>query len=44
VVVVVRGNKVLDGTLDEIRHASPGLSGDADLEAIFMKAVEGDAS
>jgi len=43
VVVVVRGRKVLDGTLDEIRQASPGLSGDADLEAIFMKAVEGDA-
>jgi ABC-2 type transport system ATP-binding protein len=43
VVVVVRGNKVLDGTLEEIRQASPGLSGDADLEAIFMKAVEGDA-
>jgi ABC-2 type transport system ATP-binding protein len=43
VVVVVRGNKVLDGTLEEIRQASPGLSGDADLEAIFMRAVEGDA-
>jgi ABC-2 type transport system ATP-binding protein len=43
VVVVVRGQKVLDGTLEEIRQASPGLSGDADLEAIFMKAVEGDA-
>jgi ABC-2 type transport system ATP-binding protein len=43
VVVVVRGKKALDGTLDEIRRASPGLAGDADLEAIFMKAVEGDA-
>jgi len=43
VVVVVRGKKVLDGTLDEIRQASPGLAGDADLETIFMKAVEGDA-
>jgi ABC-2 type transport system ATP-binding protein len=43
VVLVVRGKKVLDGTLEEIRQASPGLSGDADLEAIFMKAVEGDA-
>ena len=43
VVVVVRGKKVLDGTLEEIRQVSPGLSGDADLEAIFMKAVEGDA-
>ena len=43
VVVVVRGKKVLDGTLEEIRQASPGLAGDADLEAIFMQAVEGDA-
>jgi len=40
VVVLVKGKKVLDGTLDEIRRASPGLAGDADLEAIFMKAVE----
>jgi ABC-2 type transport system ATP-binding protein len=44
VVVVVRGKKVLDGTLEEIRQASPGLSGDADLEAIFMRAVEGDSA
>jgi ABC-2 type transport system ATP-binding protein len=44
VVVIVRGKKVLDGTLEEIRQASPGLAGDADLEAIFMKAVEGDAA
>jgi ABC-2 type transport system ATP-binding protein len=43
VVVLVKGKKVLDGTLDEIRQASPGLGGDADLEAIFMKAVEGNA-
>ena len=43
VILVVRGKKVLDGTLEAIRQASPGLSGDADLEAIFMKAVEGDA-
>jgi ABC-2 type transport system ATP-binding protein len=43
VVVLVRGKKVLDGTLEEIRRASPGLTGDADLEAIFMKAVEDDA-
>jgi len=41
VVVVVRGKKVLDGTLEEIRRASPGLAGDADLETIFMNAVEG---
>jgi ABC-2 type transport system ATP-binding protein len=41
VVVIVRGKKVLDGTLEEIRRASPGLAGDADLEAVFMKVVEG---
>jgi len=43
VVVVVRGKKVLDGTLEEIRQASPGLASDADLEAIFMRAIEGNA-
>jgi ABC-2 type transport system ATP-binding protein len=43
VVVVVKGKKVLDGTMDEIRQASPGLAGDADLETIFMKAIEGSA-
>ena len=42
VVVVVKGRKALDGTLDEIRAASPELGGDADLEAIFMKAIEGE--
>ena len=42
VVVVVKGRKALDGTLNEIRAASPELGGDADLEAIFMKAVEGE--
>jgi ABC-2 type transport system ATP-binding protein len=41
IVVIVQGRKALDGTLDEIRGALPGLGGDADLEAIFMKAVEG---
>jgi ABC-2 type transport system ATP-binding protein len=41
VVVVVRGRKVLDGTLEEIRLALPELGGDADLETIFMKAIEG---
>jgi ABC-2 type transport system ATP-binding protein len=44
VVVIVRGKKALDGTLEEIRRASPGLSGDADLEAVFMNAVEGGAA
>jgi ABC-2 type transport system ATP-binding protein len=42
VVLVVKGKKALDGTLDEIRAASPELGGNADLEAIFMKAVEGE--
>jgi len=41
VVVLVRGKKALDGTLEEIRRASPDLAGDADLETIFMKAIEG---
>jgi ABC-2 type transport system ATP-binding protein len=41
VVVIVHGKKALDGTLEEIRATLPDLSGDADLEAIFMKAVEG---
>jgi ABC-2 type transport system ATP-binding protein len=41
VVVLIRGKKVLDGTLDEIRRSSPELGGDADLETIFMKAIEG---
>ena len=44
VVVVVRGKKALDGTLEEIRRDSPGLAGDADLEAIFMKAIEGEGA
>jgi ABC-2 type transport system ATP-binding protein len=45
VVVIVHGKKALDGTLEQIRAALPDLSGDADLEAIFMKAIEGnDAS
>jgi ABC-2 type transport system ATP-binding protein len=40
VVVLVRGRKALDGTLAEIRSALPDLAGDADLEAIFMRAIE----
>ncbi len=40
ITVIVRGRKVLDGTLEEIRAALPDLAGDAGLEAIFMKAVE----
>jgi ABC-2 type transport system ATP-binding protein len=41
VVVIVHGRKALDGTLQEIRAALPDLNADADLEAIFMRAVEG---
>jgi ABC-2 type transport system ATP-binding protein len=40
ITIIVRGRKVLDGTLEEIRAALPDLAGDASLEAIFMKAVE----
>jgi ABC-2 type transport system ATP-binding protein len=40
ITIIVRGRKVLDGTLEEIRAALPDLAGDAGLEAIFMKAVE----
>jgi ABC-2 type transport system ATP-binding protein len=40
VVVIVHGRKALDGTLQEIRAALPDLNADADLEAIFMRAVE----
>ncbi len=40
VIVIVRGKKALDGTLEEIRRASPELAGNADLEAIFMNAIE----
>ncbi len=42
VVVLVRGRKILDGTLDEIRRAAPELGDNAGLEAIFMRAVESD--
>jgi ABC-2 type transport system ATP-binding protein len=40
ITIIVRGRKVLDGTLEEIRAVLPDLAGDAGLEAIFMKAVE----
>jgi ABC-2 type transport system ATP-binding protein len=41
VVIVQRGRKVLEGTLEEIRAALPDLSADADLEEIFLRATEG---
>jgi ABC-2 type transport system ATP-binding protein len=42
VVIVQRGRKVLEGTLDQIRAALPDLGADADLEEIFLRATEGD--
>jgi ABC-2 type transport system ATP-binding protein len=39
IVIIDEGNKVVEGTLDEIRDAVPDLEGDANLEAIFLKAT-----
>ncbi len=39
VLIVQHGKKILEGTLDEIRTALPDLSGDADLEEIFLRAT-----
>ncbi|MFQ5744024.1 MAG: ABC transporter ATP-binding protein, partial [Acidobacteriota bacterium] len=39
VLIVQHGRKVLEGKLDEIRAALPGLGGDADLEEIFLRAT-----
>jgi ABC-2 type transport system ATP-binding protein len=41
IVIIVAGRKAFDGTLAEIRQALPDLEGNASLEAIFMKAIEG---
>lgn len=41
IVIIVGGKKAFDGTLAEIRETLPDLEGDASLEAIFMKAIEG---
>jgi ABC-2 type transport system ATP-binding protein len=40
IVILVRGNKLIEGTLAEIREAHPDLAGDADLEEIFIRATE----
>ena len=40
VAIIVRGRKVVDGSLEEIRAAQAQLGHDTDLEAIFMRAVE----
>jgi len=41
VVILQRGRKLLEGTLAEIRAGLPGIEQDADLEAIFLRATEG---
>jgi ABC-2 type transport system ATP-binding protein len=41
VLILKSGRAVAIGTLDEIRLALPGLSHDADLEEIFLRATEG---
>jgi ABC-2 type transport system ATP-binding protein len=44
ILIMQRGAKVLEGTLDEIRAALPDLGADADLEEIFVRATEGAAA
>ena len=40
IAIIARGQKVLEGTLEQIRAGSPELGGDADLEEIFIRATE----
>jgi len=40
IVILVRGKKLLEGSLAEIRRAHPDLEGDADLEEIFIRATQ----
>jgi ABC-2 type transport system ATP-binding protein len=40
VVIIVGGRKAADGTLAEIAGRLPDFAGDANLEAIFMRAIE----
>ena len=40
-ILIHRGQVVLEGTLDEIRASLPDLGKDADLEEIFLRATEG---
>jgi ABC-2 type transport system ATP-binding protein len=40
IVILVRGKKLLEGSLAEIRDAHPDLEGDADLEEIFIRATQ----
>ena len=39
VLILQHGRKILEGTLEEIRTSLPDLSGDADLEEIFLRAT-----
>ena len=39
VLIVQNGKKILEGTLEEIRASVPDMSGDADLEEIFLRAT-----
>ena len=42
VLIVSHGQKVLEGTLDEIRTAIPDVDADADLETLFLKVTRAD--
>jgi len=39
ILIVQHGEKILEGTLEEIRTGLPDMSGDADLEEIFLRAT-----
>jgi len=39
IVIIHEGKKLVEGSLNEIRAAVPGLEGDANLEEIFLKAT-----
>jgi ABC-2 type transport system ATP-binding protein len=39
ILILQHGKKILEGTLEEIRAGVPDLSGDADLEEIFLRAT-----
>jgi ABC-2 type transport system ATP-binding protein len=40
IVIIVRGRAALEGSLDQIRAALPDLEGTADLEKIFLHAID----
>ncbi|NKB89726.1 MAG: ATP-binding cassette domain-containing protein [Acidobacteria bacterium] len=39
IIIIQQGEKAVEGSLDSIRAALPGLEGDANLEEIFLKAT-----